>query len=264
MSVFDPRATYGYAAANYLAVREGIAPFCLDDVVGLMGLHPGDRVLDMACGPGGVALRAARMAGAVVGADTAEPMLALARAGAVEAGLGNTVFEVADLDDPPYAPETFDAVACSLGVFFAADVTAAVARLWGLVRPGGRLVLAVMGQSVFAPAAGVFVDAVQTRVPGLVVETPWTRTADMTTLRETVAAAGVPGACFTHRDYVTRLTSPDDWWSLMVGSGFGNVVMRMDEADADAVRLGVGTWMADHGVDRLTTGVHFATAAKEA
>ncbi|BCB89488.1 hypothetical protein Psuf_068010 [Phytohabitans suffuscus] len=50
-----------------------------------------------------------------------------------------------------------------------------------------------------------------------------------TLLRSTVAAAGVPGARLTHRDYVTSVANADGWWRLMLGSGFRNLVMRIEE-----------------------------------
>jgi SAM-dependent methyltransferase len=267
MSIFDPLTVYDAASINYLDVRERLAPFCLDEVAELMRVGPGDRVLDMACGPGGVALRAAGLlnrTGEVVGADVAELMLRLARGQAAAAGLDNVVFETADLNDLPYALGTFDAVSCCLGIFFATDVAATVGQLWNLLKPGGRLVLAVMGRNMFAPLSGVFADVVQTRVPNLVIEQPWAKTADLTLLRSMVAAAGVPDANFIHRDYITVLAEAGDWWRLILGTGFRNLVMRIDETTLTSIRAEIETWLTDNDIDRLTTGVHFVVAAKDA
>src|SRR5690606_21893055 len=117
-----------------------------EHVLGLAGLEPGMRVLDVGCGPGDVSFLAARLvgpAGVVIGVDRAEPAIAAARAGADAAGLNNVHFLVADaaevsLDAP------VDAVIGRLILMHLPDPAAVLAHLRTLLVPGGLLVFQEM------------------------------------------------------------------------------------------------------------------------
>lgn len=97
----------------------------------------GDRVLDVGCGTGRIALLAARRAAEVVGVDISAPMLARARADA--AGVGNVTFEQGDAQLHPFPDNGFDVVVSRGGVMFFGDLVAAFANLRRALTPGGRL-----------------------------------------------------------------------------------------------------------------------------
>src|SRR2546425_1252249 len=81
-------------------------------------LRPGLRVLDLACGAGTPALAEARRVGPrgnVVGTDTSEAMLSLAREYAQEEGLANAEFRVADAGALPFEDGSFDRVTSGVG-----------------------------------------------------------------------------------------------------------------------------------------------------
>ncbi len=104
--------------------------------------RPGERALDIGCGAGAIALALAEAvgpAGSVTGADVSAPLLERARARAVEDGIGNLDFVLADAQDHDFALGGFDLVASRFGVMFFADPVAAFANLRRAVRPGGRL-----------------------------------------------------------------------------------------------------------------------------
>jgi SAM-dependent methyltransferase len=102
------------------------------------GIRPGDRVLDIACGPG-TASFAALEAGAseVTGIDQAPGMIALARE--LSAGREGLSFLEGDALDLPVGDSAFDAVVSSFGVIFAPDPERAVAEMARVLPPGGRL-----------------------------------------------------------------------------------------------------------------------------
>lgn len=104
------------------------------------GIGAGMTVVDLGCGPGDVALLAARMVGpkgAVIGVDNAPEALAMARSRAEAAGLSGTVrFERADASS--WTPEgPVDAVVGRLILMHLPDPAAVVSRMAGAVRPGG-------------------------------------------------------------------------------------------------------------------------------
>jgi SAM-dependent methyltransferase len=108
--------------------------------------QPGQRVLELAAGLGETAMLAAELVapvGGVVVSDQAESMIEGARARAIELGLANVEFQVLNAEwiDLPLA--SVDAVLCRWGYMLMADPEAALGETRRVLRPGGRLALAV-------------------------------------------------------------------------------------------------------------------------
>lgn len=107
-----------------------------------LALAPGERVLDVGCGPG---LLCAEMAetvgtgGAVVGVDTADSMLRIA--GQNGSGLRQMSVRSGEATSLPADNGAFDAVVCTQVLEYVPDVTAALAEFRRVLRPGGRLLL---------------------------------------------------------------------------------------------------------------------------
>ena len=128
-----------WSGATYERLAETFAPIH-DRVVGFLALDPGSQVLDVACGTGGVALRAARAGADVVGIDISADQLAKARRAATAEGL-RIRFDEGDCQNLPYADAAFGAVVSVFGVIFGDDHARTAAELARVCRPGGRLVL---------------------------------------------------------------------------------------------------------------------------
>src|SRR5687767_9929790 len=123
----------------------------------------GDRVLELACGPGGLGLAAAaRVApgGEVVVSDVAPEMTAIAAARARAAGLANVSAHVLDLEDIDEPEASFDVVLCREGLMFAIDPARAASELRRVLRTGGRFALAVWGPRERNPWLGLVFEAV--------------------------------------------------------------------------------------------------------
>lgn len=111
-----------------------------------LSLKPGERVLELAAGLGETGMLAAQRVaptGGVIISDQAEAMLEGARARALELGLNNVEFQVllAEWIDLPVA--SVDAVLCRWGYMLLADPAAALTETRRVLRPGGRVALAV-------------------------------------------------------------------------------------------------------------------------
>jgi ubiquinone/menaquinone biosynthesis C-methylase UbiE len=128
-----------WSGASYERIAETFAPIH-DRVVAALAIEPGERVLDVACGTGGVALRAARAGADVVGIDLSADQLAKARRAADSEGL-EIRFDEGDCQQLPYAEAEFAAVASVFGAIFAPDHERTAAELARVCRPGGRLAL---------------------------------------------------------------------------------------------------------------------------
>lgn len=128
-----------WSGASYERIAETFAPIH-DRVVAALAIEPGTRFLDVACGTGGVALRAARAGADVVGIDISADQLAKARRAAEEEGLAIR-FEEGNCQELPYSDAEFGVVASAFGAIFAPDHERTAAELARVCRPGGRLAL---------------------------------------------------------------------------------------------------------------------------
>jgi demethylmenaquinone methyltransferase / 2-methoxy-6-polyprenyl-1,4-benzoquinol methylase len=104
---------------------------------------PGDRVLDVACGTGAVAIELAHRHGCrVVGVDQSPEMLAEGRRRVEAAGLGGRV-ELRDgrAEDLPFDDAEFDGLTFTYLLRYVDDPAAAMRELARVVRPGGRIAM---------------------------------------------------------------------------------------------------------------------------
>lgn len=114
-----------------------------------------DRVLDVGTGIGEPALTVARAleeGGEVVAIDHDPAMIEFARARADECGAENIGFDVLSAEDLRFEPSSFDVAFARWSLMFVDDFAATLSRLHGILRPGGRLVLAVWGPPECVPA----------------------------------------------------------------------------------------------------------------
>lgn len=112
------------------------------EVIERVDPRPGERVLDLACGPGTLTLRLAELvgpSGEVVAADLAPGMLELVRDSA-PANVQTRLMELEALDFPD---ASFDAVTCGHGYQFVTDLDRALAEAVRVLRPGGRFAASV-------------------------------------------------------------------------------------------------------------------------
>lgn len=133
-----------WSGASYERIAETFAPIH-DRVVEALAVGPCTRVLDVASGTGGVALRAARAGAEVVGIDLSAGQLAKARRAADGEGLAIQLDE-GDCQELPYADADFDVVASAFGAIFAPDHERTAAELARVCRPAGRLALTAWGE----------------------------------------------------------------------------------------------------------------------
>jgi ubiquinone/menaquinone biosynthesis C-methylase UbiE len=259
---FDPKSTYDEASRDYEDASRDFWQYISIRTVERLGLRPGERVLDVPCGSGASLLFAAEHVGAtgqVVGIDYAEQMVAIAQEKRRSQGLANVEVSVADMTAlDPEAWEPFDAVVCSLGLFFADDMPGLVRSLLDLIRPGGgRLGVAVFGDYVFHPMREVFGETVRELAPGVDVLEPWRRTEDPSVLRDVFAAAGVAAVDIDSDEDHLPLPSADDWWRVVMGSGFRRTVAALDEPTVRELRRRCDAYIAAHGVDEIVSRTHY-------
>jgi SAM-dependent methyltransferase len=102
---------------------------------------PDSAVLDVACGPGLVALALAETAGHVTGLDLTPAMLDKARELQSRRGLANLSWDLGRADALPYPGGTFDAVVTRFSFHHLVDPARALGEMVRVCRPGGRVVV---------------------------------------------------------------------------------------------------------------------------
>jgi SAM-dependent methyltransferase len=110
-------------------------------LVTVVGIEPGQRVLDVATGRGAVffpAVERVGPAGEAVGVDLAEGMVRATNEEAEGRGLGTPV-RVMDAEQLDFPDATFDRVLCGFGIMLFADLDRALGEFRRVLKPGGRL-----------------------------------------------------------------------------------------------------------------------------
>ena len=147
-------------------------------LIGALGLAPGDRVLDVGCGPGRHSLALARRRFEVVGVDLSPDFIALAREAAAADGL-TARFEVRDVRTLGYRDE-FDAAIClcqgGFGLLGGRDEADVFGQIVAAVRPRGALAVTAFHAAfavrhleegeAFDPATGVLHEIATVRNEG--------------------------------------------------------------------------------------------------
>lgn len=184
--------------------------------------RPGERVLELACGAGGVGLAAAPLVapyGEVVLCDVAAEMTAIASARAAARGLDNvSTLELAieQIDQPDAA---YDVVLCREGLMFAVDPARAAAEIRRVLRPDGRVALAVWGPKERNPWLKIVFDEVSTLfgapVPPPGVPGPFALD-DPERLASLLVEAGLEDVAVTELSTPLRATSFDEWWTRTI------------------------------------------------
>jgi SAM-dependent methyltransferase len=131
------KATQREAWASFLPV-EVITTIPAAKLVKFAQVAPGQKVLDVACGTGVVAVTAARRGAVVSGLDLSPVLLERARHNADLAGVA-VAFTEGDAEALPYPDASFDVVLSQYGHIFAPRPAVVLAEMLRVLKPGGRI-----------------------------------------------------------------------------------------------------------------------------
>jgi ubiquinone/menaquinone biosynthesis C-methylase UbiE len=234
--------------------------------VARLSLRPGARVLDVACGSGASALPAAEAVGSdgyVIAVDLAEKLLELGRTKASAQNLDNVEFKSADMTALGYPDRHFDAVVCVFGVFFVPDMKGLVDELWRMVKPSGKLAITTWGPRIFEPMYSQWNEAVRVERPDLCAGfNPWDRITEPQAVRHLFHEAGIPVVEVVAESGHQRLAAPEDWWTIVLGSGLRWTVERLGPEAAERVRERNLTWARENAIRTVETNVVYAVATR--
>jgi ubiquinone/menaquinone biosynthesis C-methylase UbiE len=224
--------------------------------------RPGERVLELACGAGGVGIAAAPLVGPtgeVVLSDVAAEMTRIAAARAAALGLGNVRTLTLDLDDLAQPDQAYDVVLCREGLMFALDPAHAVTEIRRVLRPGGRVALAVWGPRARNPWLSVLFDAVSAQlgapVPPRGVPGPFALD-NPDRLGRLLADAELADVAVTEVSTPLRDVSFDAWWTRTSALA-GPLAKRLAALPQDARRQLRARLQAAVGPYQTPAGLEF-------
>jgi SAM-dependent methyltransferase len=134
-----------------------------------VGLQSGERVLELACGPGGIGLEAAELVapdGEVVLSDIAPEMTAIAGDRAQVRGLANVTTRQLDLEAIDEPDESYDAVLCREGLMLVPEPARAAGEIRRVLRAGGRASISVWGSRERNPWLTAMLEAIGAQLGG--------------------------------------------------------------------------------------------------
>lgn len=260
------RAGYDRIGPRYLAAA-GARRELADALLAAARLEPGQRVLDLASGPGLLARGAQALAGdtgLTVACDISEGQLACCP---------DLTRVAADGEALPFADRSFDRVLCGLGLMFFPDDQAALREIHRVLRPDGLLALSVWGRADEVPLVETALACMRRLLPPPKVARPSIfRFGDADELARRLAGDHLvpPSRNFDGIEIEPcRLTtcfgSAATYWQafLDLAGGAAESLSRLPADKQQALAAAVADDLAPHavaGAYRMTSSVLVATA----
>lgn len=271
--VASPEA-WGHIAAGYAEfVAPGEAGFAAA-ALGLVGLQRGESFLDVAAGTGGLSLPAARLGAQVVATDWSAEMIAELEAQVRAEGLGSAEGRVMDAHALDLDDDTFDVTGSQFGVMLVPDQATALREMVRVTKPGGRVLLVVLGPPAEFEALQFFLKAMASVVPGfhgLPDDPPPLefQVSDPDVLRARLEAAGLDAVEIdsTHVERLEFRTGQDCWdWNFNSNPIVGAVLADVTAADQarilEVLEQLVDERAAGQAVAVLTSKLHIGWGRK--
>jgi SAM-dependent methyltransferase len=184
-------------------------------------VQPGDRVLELGCGPGGLGIAAAELVGEegqVVLSDVAPEMTSIAEERLARLGVNNVDVQQFDMEHIGAADASFDKVLSREAIMLVADPTAAAREALRVLRPDGRAAFSVWGPAASNPWLSALLDAVGGQlgapVPPPGMPGPFALSEDGA-LANVLAAAGFHSVDVQQVPVPMHVGSFDEWWEIV-------------------------------------------------
>jgi SAM-dependent methyltransferase len=273
---FAPPEAWDAIAAGY---AEHVAPgeqSLSAAALALVGLTRGETFLDVAAGPGGLGLAAARAGATVLATDWAPAMVAQFEARVRSEGLKEASARVMDAHALELDDNEFDVTGSQFGVMLVPDQALALHEMVRVTRPGGRVLLIAYGSPARFEALQLFIKALQTVAPdfgGLPDPPPLEfQVSDPAVLRERLVAAGLRDVHVdtTQQERVMMSTGRQVWeWMLYSNPITGMILddVGVSETNRTKMRAVLDEMVRDRadddGVAVLTASLNIGWGRKD-
>jgi ubiquinone/menaquinone biosynthesis C-methylase UbiE len=204
-----------------------------NEALRLVGLEPGERLLDVAAGTGGLSLPAARLGAQVLATDWSPAMIGRFKARAREEGLLKAEGRVMDCHALDLPNDSFDVVGSQFGVMLVPDQPRALREMVRVTRPGGRVLVIAYGRPADLDFLQFFIGALKAvapEFPGLPDDPPPLefQVSDPEVLRRRLTDAGLKDARVERTAERPAFVSGQEMWDWVL---HGNPIPGMLVAD---------------------------------
>ena len=149
------RQRHDKLAPTYQDFFSPVTALAISPLLNAARVRPGATLLDVATGPGSLALEATKLGMICTGVDLSPGMIQLA-----EKSNPGIAFRVADVEHLPFADASFDAVVCNFGLGHFPYPGASVAECVRVLKPGGRIALSWWADPSKQRIQGLFREAI--------------------------------------------------------------------------------------------------------
>ena len=231
----------------------------------LIDLKPGEWFLDVAAGPGGLSLPAARLGARVMATDWSPAMLERFEARVRSEGLSGAEARVMDAHHLEFDDDTFDAVGSQFGVMLVPDQPRALREMVRVTKPGGRVLLVAYSVPAEFEVLQVFLSAltaVAPEFPGLPDDPPPLefQVSDPDVFRHRLTDAGLKDIRIVRTAERPAFMSGQELWDWTVYSNPIAGAILADLTEDQRVRLRQGL----DGMLRERAGANGATVLANA
>jgi len=204
-----------------------------NEALRLVGLEPGERLLDVAAGTGGLSLPAARLGAQVLATDWSPAMIGRFKARVREEGLLKADGRVMDCHALDLPNDSFDVVGSQFGVMLVPDQPRALREMVRVTRPGGRVLVITYGGPAELDFLQFFIGALKAvapEFPGLPDDPPPLefQASDPEVLRRRLTDAGLKDARIKCTAERPAFASGQEMWDWVL---HGNPIPGMLVAD---------------------------------
>ena len=210
------RSAHDRLAESYHAFFAPVTEHTAQPLLSAAQVSAGMRVLDVACGSGVVAMRAARRGAVVTGVDIAPRMLDLARRLSPDC-----TFCEASVDSMPFEDGAFDAVVCAFGIGHFPDPPAAVAECARVAGPGRVCAFAWWDLPARNRMHGVLLAALEDVRPQTPADLPpgppLFRYSEDEAFRSLLESAGLTSVDVASHGFTWHLPSAEALWTGAMG-----------------------------------------------
>jgi ubiquinone/menaquinone biosynthesis C-methylase UbiE len=222
------------------AIAEGydryVAPQELDlanEALRLVGLVPGEQLLDVAAGPGGLSLPAARLGAQVLATDWSPAMIERFEARVREEGLSKAEGRVMDCHALDLTDDTFDVTGSQFGVMLVPDQARALREMVRVTKPGGRVLVVAYGFPAELEFLQIFIGALKAVHPdflGLPDDPPPLefQVSDPAVLRRRLTVVGLKDVRVERAAERPTFSSGQEMWDWVL---YGNPIPGMIVGD---------------------------------
>jgi ubiquinone/menaquinone biosynthesis C-methylase UbiE len=235
------------------------------DALRVLDPPPRARLLDVACGPGTVALLAAREAEHVDALDFAPAMIEGLRGRAASQGVSNVEAHVGDAQELPFGDDRYDGALSMFGFIFFPDRPRAFRELLRVLKPGARAVVSSWAPPDQVPAFAAMFGAMAEELP-MLKGGPKLALTDPADLRAEMEAAGFRDVAVHEVAHRAEAESVEAFWESNLRSSAPIAIVRklmdapafgaLSEKVTARMRASLGTgrvewdWVAYLGVGR--------------